>query len=140
VGPSLSIYQPIVRDLPFTIIEHRPSNRNQRQGHMSAEQLKIAEAALEKLSKHPTANPLYWVGDLERCDVCKRPFADARFMIDAHLKENIGACVCAVCFAAHGIGLGWGKGQLYERTQEGLLLVAGAPHEDTDREMTVDLK
>jgi hypothetical protein len=94
---------------------------------MSAEPLKIAEAALEKNSKHPTANPIYWAGRLERCDLCEQPFADARFMIDAHLKEDIGACVCAVCFAAHGIGLGLGKGQLYERTREGWLLVAGWP-------------
>lgn len=70
---------------------------------------------------------------MERCNLCKRPFADARFMIDAHLKEGIGACVCAVCFAEHGIGLRCGKGQLYERTSEGWLLVAGRSDEDTDR-------
>jgi hypothetical protein len=58
-------------------------------------------------------------------------------MIDAHLKKGGGACVCARCFAEHGTGLGQGKGQLYERTQEGWLLIAGGPDEDTDRRETL---
>jgi hypothetical protein len=84
--------------------------------------LEIAEATLEEHPKHPIdsldlerGERKRWFGHPERCDLCRRPFAETRFMIDAHLKKGGGAYVCAVCFAMHGTGLGAGKGQLVAR-------------------------
>lgn len=89
-------------------------------------ELKIAEAELAEQAQPPKAgHETYWVGEPEKCDLCGRQFELLRFMVDAHLKKDIGACVCALCFQSEGTGLGVGRGQLYENTPEGWLLVAG---------------
>jgi len=85
-----------------------------------------AESQLAKIKEH--TKPLkefYWAQPLKTCDLCARPFATARFMVDAHLKRGVGANVCALCFLEHGTGLGTGRGQLYEATAEGWRHVAG---------------
>jgi hypothetical protein len=46
-------------------------------------------------------------------------------MVDAILPGGIGANVCAKCFFDIGRGLGTGRGQAYEATEEGWLHVAG---------------
>jgi hypothetical protein len=53
-----------------------------------------------------------------------------RFVIDGMVgqKNSSGgwAYMCATCFTSHGAGIGWGKGQLYERTPDNeWLQVAG---------------
>ena len=68
---------------------------------------------------------LYWMGDLDDCDLCQEPFASLRFMVDAILPGAMGANVCARCFFEHGRGLGTGYGQIYETKAEGWLRVAG---------------
>ena len=95
---------------------------------LKAEGFNLAEAELEKLIEpNASKNPSYWLSALTNCDVCERPFETARFMVDGTLKQGPAACLCAVCFHHHGVGIGWGTGQLYENTEKGWLLVAGGP-------------
>lgn len=68
---------------------------------------------------------LYWIGDLEQCDVCKRPFDNVEFMVDASLKQGTWGCVCALCFKIFGQGIGIGYGQVYQKNAEGWLQIAG---------------
>ena len=69
-----------------------------------------------------------YMGASENCDICETPIAQSRFFIDASLKENpmMWGCLCTQCFEEEGSGLGIGKGQLYEKQDNGdWLLVAG---------------
>ncbi|WP_339692387.1 endonuclease NucS domain-containing protein [uncultured Parasphingorhabdus sp.] len=86
-----------------------------------------AEDELEALvaTVNSPARTLYWTQTIKGCDVCDRPFALARYMVDAHLKRGVGANVCALCFKEHGVGFGTGRGQVYEAKEEGWLHVAG---------------
>ena len=81
----------------------------------------------------------------EYCDVCHQPFAGHRFMIDGQIEGTLQTLVqgqtmyewgymCAKCFAARGVGIRWGAGQLYQRTRaDQWLLVAGfRPESDDD--------
>lgn len=68
---------------------------------------------------------LHWSGDLEQCDVCKRPFDDAELMVDASLRLGAWGCVCALCFKIFGQGIGIGYGQVYQKIDEGWLQIAG---------------
>ena len=74
------------------------------------------------------------------CDLCRRPFRAERFLIDGETKGSpqLGlpngagmgqwAHMCNLCFAAKGVGVAWGSGQLYEQTPSGeWLQVAGFP-------------
>jgi hypothetical protein len=67
---------------------------------------------------------MHWCGEITSCDLCGRSFGPLRYMIDALLPVG-GANICAVCFLERGIGLGTGKGQLYEATSEGWHHIAG---------------
>lgn len=78
------------------------------------------------------------------CNLCAKSLSAERFLIDGEAKgtpqipapdgTSVGqwAYMCASCFSIRGVGVGWGSGQLYERTSLGAwLLVAGfAPRPD----------
>lgn len=68
---------------------------------------------------------LYWSGDLQHCDLCRRDFESVKFMIDGSIEGGPWACMCSLCFMQLGTGFGVGKGQLYEHTQEGWLQTSG---------------
>lgn len=93
-------------------------------------QFKDAEAKLEKLIEPQRNKSSRWHGDLDKCDACERPFSTAKFMVDAGLKKGGAACLCALCFEQFGIGIGWGKGQLYKKAGDKWPLVAGGPPND----------
>lgn len=56
---------------------------------------------------------VYWVGQIENCEICKEPIDT--FFVDGRLKTGSWAHMCLICHTRHGIGLGLGKGQLFER-------------------------
>jgi len=72
----------------------------------------------------------YCLSEINSCDICGGSLKGQRFVIDGMVgqKNSSGAWayMCATCFASHGAGIGWGKGQLYERTPDNeWLQVAG---------------
>jgi hypothetical protein len=72
-----------------------------------------------------------WMGEIVRCDVCDHGFTNDQYMVDAATAQGPWANMCAHCFERQGAQIGWGKGQLYLRTSEGWLLVAGfGPEEE----------
>ncbi len=68
----------------------------------------------------------YFIGAPEICDICKISFHSQKYMIDGVTKPSgAGACMCPRCYHLHGVGIGWGVGQLYLRENNRWLLVAG---------------
>ena len=57
-----------------------------------------------------------WVGSLT-CDFCKKICKDS--LIDGKTIHGPWAVMCPSCFEKYGIGLGLGKGQLYEKNKDG---------------------
>jgi hypothetical protein len=93
----------------------------------------MGEQVLKKLVDMNAGNSrnILWCGDIVRCDTCGHDFANDNFMIDAATKCGAWACMCSRCFIGQEAKIGWGYGQLYSRTEEGWLLVAGfGPKED----------
>ena len=84
----------------------------------------------------------YCLDDLDFCNLCGKNLTDVRFVIDGEVREtnhvklpngdSVGqwAYMCSSCFSIRGVGLRWGKGQLYEQISLGeWLRVAGGPLE-----------
>ncbi|WP_421567340.1 endonuclease NucS domain-containing protein [Stenotrophomonas sp. PD6] len=70
----------------------------------------------------------YFSGASEYCDICGCSLAEEKYMVDGSISgEGAWGFMCADCFHTHGTRIGWGFGQLYLNTNEGWLLVAGAP-------------
>ena len=77
------------------------------------------------------ARGVYFSPAPSSCDLCSRLFEE--FMIDGAIKGMSGwGCLCEKCFVEYGKGLGIGYGQLFRKTQDGWLMIAGAPEEDPD--------
>ncbi len=77
----------------------------------------------------------------ETCDACDGSLEQEQYLIDGETRspgiptsDAIGAWayMCARCFAVKGAGIGWGRGQLYERIAGRWLMVAGFPEETFD--------
>lgn len=69
-----------------------------------------------------------WHGELERCDFCAGPLAEAQYMIDGPIQlEGPWGCMCSDCYAVGRLPLGVGKGQLYRRDGEVWRMVGGYP-------------
>lgn len=96
-------------------------------GELFAElMLKDAETHLEQM-KSPSDREDYWLGSVGQCDICHRDMDAARLMVDGAVKrDGPWACMCALCFKQVDGEIGWGRGQLYERTEKGWLMVGGA--------------
>lgn len=65
------------------------------------------------LSSHTPA-PVYWNGNTT-CQVCN--VKDPLFLVDGKLRDGgQWAVMCIPCHNTYGIGLGTGKGQMYQKT------------------------
>lgn len=87
-----------------------------------------ADTVLEEYVDTVTAKEklIYYSNSPETCNICNRPLADEKFMIDGAIKGNTAwANMCADCFRRHGVKIGWGYGQLYKKDTNGWLLVGG---------------
>lgn len=84
----------------------------------------------------------YCLDDLDFCNLCGKNLTDVRFVIDGEVCEtdhvtlptgdSVGqwAYMCSSSFSKKGVGIRWGKGQLYEQISLGeWLRVAGGPLE-----------
>lgn len=83
---------------------------------------------LEKYVDMVTAKKrnIYYAGAPDVCDICGFPLSDERFMVDGAVRgSSVWANMCASCFCAYGVKIGWGDGQLYKREAGKWLLVGG---------------
>lgn len=67
--------------------------------------------------KEPTKQPVYWSGPVQ-CDL-NRKHELKTTMYDAKSIYGPWGTMCAECFPRYGIGLGTGKGQKYEKQEDG---------------------
>ncbi len=87
-----------------------------------------ADASLEKYVDMDTAKKrnIYYADAPDVCDICRFPLSDERFMVDGAVRGGFSwANMCADCFCAYGVKIGWGYGQLYKREADKWLLVGG---------------
>lgn len=72
-----------------------------------------------------------WVGVVDNCNSCNKPFDGSGPMYDAHVKAfRCWANICEACFIGHGCVTGVGFGQKYElqelgENKKGWVKVAG---------------
>lgn len=59
----------------------------------------------------------------KNCDVCGQKLTSV--MYDARTHSGPWGCLCPTCYRVHGVGLGTGKGQKYERQDGKYVKVAG---------------
>lgn len=78
----------------------------------------------------------YYIDPPDKCDICSIPLTSSRFMADTGIVDHSAwANMCADCAIFYGEGIGWGKGQLYEKQEYGRwLLVAGINIDDDENE------
>lgn len=58
-----------------------------------------------------------WLGEAPAaCDICQRPLKNT--FIDGKTKHGPWAIMCPPCHVHHGMGLGEGTGQLYEKAAD----------------------
>lgn len=68
----------------------------------------------------------YYINPPEKCDLCNFLLAKEKYMVDGIIKETTQcANMCPDCAMDFGEGIGLGKGQLYQNTEKGWLLVSG---------------
>lgn len=87
-----------------------------------------AEVHLDPLLDEATiSREVYYHSPPTDCDVCTIPLGGERYISDANLRGDGGwATMCADCTVHHGVGIGWGSGQLYRRESDGRwLMVSG---------------
>jgi len=71
--------------------------------------------------------PKYWVGSQHlTCDLCGADLVDGGFFIDGRIyAHTTWAMMCLLCHNQVGVGLGTGRGQKYERQEDGKWLKIG---------------
>ena len=68
--------------------------------------------------------PRYWIGDPDpQCDLCRKPFG--KVFIDGKTDAGPWGNMCPACHRQHGVGLGLGRGQKYQRQADGRWLKVG---------------
>jgi hypothetical protein len=65
----------------------------------------------------------YYSGAPELCDTCSKPLV--KLMYDAKTVMGPWGNICSMCFKQYGTGLGTGKGQKYEKQDDGRWLKTG---------------
>jgi hypothetical protein len=62
------------------------------------------------------AREAFYACHADKCDFCGGKLNDRSFFIDGGVSGRpFAANMCAQCFADNGVGIGWGKGQLFLR-------------------------
>ena len=85
-------------------------------------------------------DPQFNLDSPEACDLCGTPFENQEYLIDGEVINSpqipVGngttmgqwAYMCPGCFQSRGVGIKWGRGQLYKKTSDNeWLLVGGFP-------------
>lgn len=58
-----------------------------------------------------------WMGSKPKCDFCGEP--EPIVFVDGKTVYGPWAIMCMCCYSNKGVGLGPGKGQRYERSEDG---------------------
>ena len=69
------------------------------------------------------AVPKFWCGEPDPCDFCCRPFT-TRFT-DGRTSSGQWGNACVPCAARQGMSLGMGRGQQYDKQEDGRWLKTG---------------
>lgn len=67
-----------------------------------------------KPNPKPKPAPVYWTGDPEKCNLCGNVIT-THFVDGKVAGYSSWAIMCPDCFRDFGLGLGLGRGQLYEK-------------------------
>lgn len=75
-------------------------------------------------SKPPAQpRPVYWRGSTPvKCDLCDQPLDGKKFVDGSTKPQGTWGILDLRCHRIHGNGLGTGRGQLYERQDDGRYL------------------
>ena len=72
--------------------------------------------AVRARKKAEAATPVKrWIGAIPNCNHCGRPGSEAGF-VDGKTSLGPWSIQCPTCHPKYGVGLGTGRGQLYDRT------------------------
>lgn len=127
IGLGLNLTQPDLLSQMFGNTRGLPLEDFKSQSECEHELDRIADVQRGQKEKE------YYINAPEVCDICKISFRHQKYMIDGAMKPNgIGAYMCPMCYRLHGVGIGWGVGQLYLRQNDQWLLVGGFCNEDGD--------
>lgn len=120
-----------------TVEDDLASDRPETDSRVEEMPVEPSDKSEELLDKFVVNNPS---NDTEReaqdppdqCAFCKADVAHRKYYVDGKLKGNaMWANMCSRCFHAKGEGIGWGRGQLYQRQRNGdWIMVAGGPPND----------
>jgi hypothetical protein len=65
------------------------------------------------------SEPKYWTGEIEHCDICRTKAINLTVVVDGATRMGPWALMCHDCFTRHGIGIGLGVGQRYQKQPDG---------------------
>jgi len=68
-----------------------------------------------------------WCGSRSECDICGADISVGKceFFVDGKTKQGPWALMCPDCLMVHGVGIGYGVGQMYDGMSETPWLMAG---------------
>ena len=58
-----------------------------------------------------------WVGSVGYCNLCHNPIVEC--FVDGTVRNGGWATMCVECHAEYGLGLGMGRGQKYQKQEDG---------------------
>jgi hypothetical protein len=77
--------------------------------------MKIGDILNHKQGKEPEPEPRRWMGTRpEKCDIKGCPLEGQPF-VDGKTQMGPWGIMCRPCHRSHGVGLGLGRGQLYDK-------------------------
>ena len=79
---------------------------------------KIGDVLASKNGEEPKPEPKKWLGDRpEKCDLCGTGLEGQAF-VDGKTRMGPWGIMCRPCHKTKGVGLGLGRGQLYNYRSE----------------------
>jgi len=55
-----------------------------------------------------------WLGKIDKCDLCGKELSMFSEFIDGRTDLGSWALMCPICHHLYGVGLGAGRGQMYD--------------------------